>query len=208
MSTLLRTLASVTLLGLTSCGHTELKPADSALRTGIDSETVIDQAHGVTVRANANTWTGARQLEQEIVPVELAILNESDRKVYFRRSDVALVSGTRRVAALSLDRLRDAREQEVSVGQDPSLADPEGSGDLGFYATSAPDPRPSPALQAMQATIAEGGIRSGTELRGFVFFGDLPRDLEQVNLQVAVREGPEPGAPVVALVNIPFVVDH
>ena len=97
----LLTLAALAVTGfLAACAETPvLAPAPGAVNA--EGLTATATAEGLTIEATADAWPGLPSIENEVTPMKITLLNDSDRELRVRYSSFALVNESgKRFAAL------------------------------------------------------------------------------------------------------------
>ena len=222
-------------LWLAGCqSSVDLQPIAQAQGVEGLEDTASARTQNVTLQVEADAWPGQSEVTQHVTPLRIEIENESDRPLKIRYEDFALVderTGNRYAALPPFSIDDDIEEPAIAYN---SAVDPIGFRHANFrlaqsYSVAYPglsywgapfpyDPSyydhyynywvdiPLPTQEMIQQVIPEGVIEPGGSLSGFIYFEQVPADLERVELHFELSSA-ETGERF-GMISIPFRVEE
>jgi hypothetical protein len=147
---------------------------------------------GVRVVARAEAWSGVPQgLADEVTPLLVTVVNESDRPIRVTHEDFALVGADgARYAALAPRRIEGVITEAIA---EPAYPPPAFVHDLSrprdpYWTPLGPVLRyiRLPTLDMVRRALPEGVVEPGGAVTGFVYFERLPPDPGRVELRASL----------------------
>lgn len=216
---------------LAACAAPELKPAAGARTLAADEDVAVAVVGGVSFRVDGGAWDGFPAELDAVVPVRVTIENDGAHPVRIRFEDMALMGpeGTE-FAALPPLRIDAVEMTEGSVGGTPYMPYRAGFGwdrflvadpYMPYYAGLDPWVGPFaydplyydryygewpvelPTESMIERALPEGVVSPGGRVSGFVYFEDVPDDVERVTFRAEVVNAST--GERMGVVSIPFV---
>jgi hypothetical protein len=203
---------SLLTVGVAACSSPQLVPV-----TASGSGTALVQSEGVAVEVEGNAGGSPVFLPQSIEPVRVVIHNRSDRGIHVSLDAIELAKDD---VALSPVEPRDIepRPYVTSTGLDPASPFVQsGPGPVGVDIRLATE---FPAVyhqlgvgqggvdvrrrEIIDKALAGGFIEAGQTREGFVYFENVPTDVDQLNLIIPVHTGQGSGR--VTTLTVPLEV--
>jgi hypothetical protein len=201
--------------GLTACQpQTELEPVAEPDVTGTET-TVVKEMAGVRLEVDSDAWEGDPEVAELVTPIRVEIVNESERPLWIRFQNFALLGAYDRYSVLPVFAFDDENGEAVLVeGYVPvPVADfsyeeyyvtdlynpayPEfavwehalviDDEYHGRYAATW-DELPLPSAEMQRWALPEGVLPTGSNLTGFLFFEGLHPGEERVNFLAQLED--------------------
>lgn len=185
------------------CAATTLVPAPDAKR--LAAHAAFAEARGVRIAARAEAWNGMPQgLTDEVTPLLVTIINESDRAIRVSHEGLVLVGANgRHYRALAPIGIEGVVIEAVPEPPYPPLASRGIWPHPAYWNSLGPLLRyvRLPTLDMLRQALPEAVVQPGGQLSGFVYFERIPPDKGRVALRAQFREA---GGERVTRVEIPF----
>ena len=209
--------AAVSLLALAACEPgTDLDPVGETGMAAADEE-VVQQMAGVRVTIDGDAWHGAPEVAELVTPIQISVVNESDRDLRIRFPNFALLGAYDRYGVLPVFSFETAEGEVMLIEGYAPVAEPEFEYET-FYVTDAygaaypeiatyehslvlddsyyakyvmaAEELPLPLVEMQRWAVPEGVLPSGSSLLGYLFFEGLHPEEERVTFLAQLEEAP------------------
>ncbi len=207
-------IAVLLLAGIGCANRPELRPAEGATVLTEEKDIAIAEVQNVRFEVDGGAWDGFPEELTEVVPVRVTVENRSNHPVRIKYEDVSLI-GTRGSEFAALPPLQVSGVEEVEIGIGGSGPVPYHprffydrfyiAGAYGPYYTGLSPwrgpfsydplyynnyylkwPVELPTVSMIQQSLPEGVISPGGQISGFIYFQDVPDDMDRVTFRAQV----------------------
>jgi hypothetical protein len=225
--TALIVLTAAIALGLTGCASRQLVPAPEAQLMPGRHDTAVAESDGVRTTVQSQAWSGRpASLPQQITPLEVTVVNHSDRPVRITYDDFTLTGSSGfTYSALPPYKITGSVREPVMVprfsysgfyvapfyrpfypGVPVWAASPWRYNPYYYNRVWADWPVQLPTRDMREKAIPAGVLQPGGRVSGFLYFPKLPRDTTTVTFKQTLVDSNT--QQTIAAVEVPFVYER
>jgi len=217
-------LAAVIALGLAGCASRQLVPAPEAQLMPGSQDTAVAESDGVRTTVQSQAWSGSpASLPQQITPLQVTLVNHSDRAVRITYDDFTLTGSSGfTYNALPPYKITGSVREPVMVprfsfsgfyvapfyrpfypGVPVWAASPWRYNSYYYNRVWADWPVQLPTRDMREKAIPAGVLQPGGRVSGFLYFPKLPRETTTVTFKQSLVDSST--QKTIAEVEVPFV---